>query len=272
MKSISISEAVAYWDCQKKWYMIYKEGEKLTSKILEFGTMAHKALETRVIPPEELYPQLKQAFNIKSWNNYFTNVFNEVDEVLKDYEVLDRELRLEYDGVKGVIDVVCKHKRSGDICLFDYKFTNDAKVYDDIYLDAQLKVYAYLYSQKSWVDISQLSAGYISIPRAELSAPEMLKNGKFSKAKGQPTTYKLYREAIEKSGQDIQDYADILADLKDKQYVRVVKSDVDEAKVSDVIKGLQLTAKDMEKGYVLENFNAYKCKSCEYCTICKYRS
>ena len=38
--------------------------------------MAHKVLETREIPDEALYSNLKDAFDIKSWDKYFKNIFH----------------------------------------------------------------------------------------------------------------------------------------------------------------------------------------------------
>ena len=123
MRTISHSEACSFWDCPYKWKLIYKDNIKKSNIYLEFGEMAHKVLETREIPDEALYSNLKDAFDIKSWDKYFNNIFNILDNLLKDYDILNRELKINYKSITGVIDLVCQHKQSKEFYLFEYKFT-----------------------------------------------------------------------------------------------------------------------------------------------------
>ena len=118
--------------------------------------MAHKVLETREIPDEALYSNLKDAFDIKSWDKYFKNIFNTLDNLLSDYNILNRELKINYKSITGVIDLVCQHKQSKEFYLFDYKFTENPKTYDDIFLDEQLKIYAYLMNKTFWIDYDKI--------------------------------------------------------------------------------------------------------------------
>ena len=59
---VSHSEITTYLDCQKKWELQYIKGLKVDNIHLQFGSMGHKVLETRVIPDESLYPELKDKF------------------------------------------------------------------------------------------------------------------------------------------------------------------------------------------------------------------
>ena len=120
---VSHSEITTYLDCQKKWDLIYNKGLKVDNIHLQFGSMGHEVLETRLIPDEGLYPELKEAFGIDSWENYFTTIFNELDETFKNYEVLHKEYRVENEYLKGVIDVVWKNKITGKVLITDYKFS-----------------------------------------------------------------------------------------------------------------------------------------------------
>ena len=93
MRQVSHSEMSTYLDCQMKWKLQYVDGLKVDNIHLQFGSMGHKVLETRIIPDENLYPELKEAFNISSWHNYFTTIFNELDDYFKDYNILHTELQ-----------------------------------------------------------------------------------------------------------------------------------------------------------------------------------
>lgn len=269
MKHISHSEACTYWECQKKWYLKYVKGFRLSSIHLEFGSMAHQVLETRIIPDEILYPELKQAFNISSWNDYFNNIFTTLDELLKDYDVLAKELKLEYNKIVGVIDLVLKHKETGKIMLFDYKFKSVPMSYEDLFLDEQLKIYAKLYSQHAWEDIDNIYVGYINIPKSEISKPKVLKNGTISKDKSQNTTKKLYLETIKELGLNEEDYVDILSELENKKYITIIQSSVDEESINKVVANLHNTLKSIESGFILESMSQNICKNCDYKDLCK---
>lgn len=231
--------------------------------------MAHKVLETRDIPDEILYPELKQAFNISSWENYFTNIFKQLDELLLDYEILSKELKLICDNVVGVIDLVARNKKTGRILLLDYKFKSVPMTYEDLFLDEQLKIYAKLYASEKWEDINNIDVGYLNIPKSELSKPKILKNGSLSKDKTQNTTKQLYLETIKELGLNESDYLDILKDLEHKEYITLVQSSVDEETINDIFKNLHNTIKSIESGFVLECMSQNKCKDCDYKHVCK---
>ena len=269
MKIISHSEASTYMDCPKKWDLIYNRGVKKSSPHLEFGVMAHKVLETGEIPDESLYPNLKETFGISSWNNYFTNVLSELDKLLKEYTILDKELKIKGDdNIVGVIDLVCK--KDDKYYLFDYKFTSIEKDYMDIYLDEQLKLYAHLYSKKKWIDINKIYVGYISIPKVELTKPIVLKNGKLSKNKSQCTTRDLFLQAITELGLEQSEYEDFLNDLK--SYIHIVFSNADEKQCAKAVTNILNIAKTRNKDFILEQVASIKCKNCEYLKECKYES
>ena len=146
MEKISHSEACTYWSCQKKWKLRYKDGIVISTPHLEFGSIAHKALETREIPDEILYPELKEMFNITSWKEYFEHIFKDLYYKFKDYDIVGKEIKITHDKVVGMIDLALKHKTNGTILLLDYKFKANPMSYEDLQLDEQLKIYAKLYA------------------------------------------------------------------------------------------------------------------------------
>lgn len=268
-RQVSHSELTTYLDCQKKWDLIYNKGLKIDNIHLQFGSMGHEVLETRIIPDESLYPELKEAFGISSWNNYFTTIFNELDETFKDYEVLHKEYRVETDDIKGVIDVVWKNKTTGKILITDYKFSNKDKGQVDIWLDEQMYIYAAAYASLNNLTLDDINIGYINIPKAEMKKPRVLKNGTLSKDKAQNTTYALYLEAIEENGLNVADYEDILSEITDKRLTTVATCNINVEMATRIMTNIDNTIKDMTKGYILEKCT-FQCKYCDFLEYCKY--
>lgn len=268
-RQVSHSEISTYLDCQKKWDLIYNKGLKVDNAHLQFGSMGHEVLETRIIPDESLYPELKEAFGINSWENYFTTIFNELDEAFKDYEVLHKEYRVETEDIKGVIDVVWKHKKTGRILITDYKFSNKDKGYVDIWLDEQMYIYAAVYASLNNLLLEDITIGYVNIPKAEVKKPRVLKNGTLSKDKAQNTTYELYLEAIEENGLNVADYEDILSEITDKHLTSVATCNINLEMAQRIMENIDNTIKDMDKGYVLEKCT-FQCKYCDFLDYCKY--
>ena len=270
MRQVSHSELTTYLDCQKKWDLIYNKGLKIDNIHLQFGSMGHEVLETRIIPDESLYPELKEAFGISSWNNYFTIIFNELDETFKDFEVLHKEYRVETDDIKGVIDVVWKNKTTGKILITDYKFSNKDKGQEDILLDEQMYIYAVAYATLNNLTLEDINIGYINIPKAEMKKPRLLKNGSLSKDKAQNTTYALYLEAIEENGLNVADYEDILSEITDKRLTTVATCNINVEMATRIMMNIDNTIKDMlNKDYVLEKCT-FQCKYCDFLQYCKY--
>lgn len=268
-RQVSHSEITTYLDCQKKWDLIYNKGLTIDNVHLQFGSMGHKVLETREIPDEMLYPELKEEFGIQSWKNYFTTIFNELDEYFKDYEVLHKEYRVENEDIKGVIDVVWRHKTTGRILITDYKFSTKNKGLEDILLDEQMYLYAMVYGTNNNLSIDDIDIGYINIPKCEMTKPRVLKNGTLSKDKAQNTTYDLYVESINELGLNISDYEDILSELTNKTMINVAISQMNRDMMMRIAENVDHVIRDMEKGYVLEKCT-FQCKYCDFLQYCKY--
>lgn len=268
-RQISHSEITTYLDCQKKWDLVYNKGLKIDNVHLRFGSMGHEVLETREIPDEMLYPELKEEFGIQSWKNYFTTILNELDENFKEYEVLHKEYRVENEQLKGVIDVIWRHKTTGRILITDYKFSTKNKGIEDILLDEQMYLYAMVYGLQNNLSIDDIDIGYVNIPKCEMIKPRVLKNGTLSKDKAQNTTYNLYVESINELGLNISDYEDILSELTNKTMINVSMSQMNRDMMLRIAQNVDNVIKDMEKGYVLEKCT-FQCKYCDFLQYCKY--
>lgn len=269
MRKISHSEISTYLDCQKKWELIYIKGLKQAGPDFQFGEMGHKVLETRVIPDEALYPELKEHFEIPSWKDYFTDIFEELDDFFKDYEILHREYPIETDDIKGVIDVVARHKTSGKTVIIDYKFSKQKKTDEDVLLDEQMYIYAVVYASQNGLTLDDVAMCYISIPKNNFSKPRVLKTGQLSKDKAQNTTVKKYEQAIEELGLNRADYEDFLSEIAGKTVLTIAKSYINHDMLMRIMTNIDNVRKDMDKGYVLEKCS-FMCKKCPFVEYCKY--
>ena len=269
MRQVSHSEITTYLDCQKKWELIYQKKLKIDNVHLRFGSMGHEVLETRILPDESLYPELKETFNISSWENYFNPIFKELDDYFKDYEVLHREYRIETPYMKGVIDVVWKNKETGRILITDYKFSNTDKGQEDILLDEQMYIYAVVYAHLNGLSLEDIDIGYINIPKCEMNKPRVLKSGQLSKDKAQNVTYNKYVETIQELGLNMADYEDFLAEISGRTLLSISISPINEEMAVRIMTNIDNVIKDMDKGYVLEKCT-YQCKRCEFLQYCKY--
>lgn len=268
-KKVSHSEITTYVDCQKKWELQYVKGLKVDNIHFQFGSMAHKVMETRQIPDEELYQDLKEAFGITSWKNYFESILEELDERMSDYEILYQEYRVESEEMVGVIDVVWRHKETGKYLITDYKFSNSDKGQVDILLDEQMYIYAVIFATMNGLTLDDIDIGYINIPKTEMNSPRILKTGKLSKDKAQNTTYKKYLAKIHELGLNENEYEDILLELKNKYLLTIETSPINQDMAYRIMTNIDNIIKDMQKGYVLEKCS-YMCKRCECLDYCKY--
>ena len=269
MKVISHSEISTYLECQKKWYLQYQKGIKFENIHTKFGSMGHKVLETRVIPDDLLYPELKDEFGISSWTKYFTPIFKEIDDYFKDYEIVHQELMVGNHIIRGVIDCVWKHKETGRYLITDYKFSNTDKGQEDVLLDEQMYIYAVLFALKEAVPLEQIDIGYINIPKKEMDNPRVLKSGQLSKDKAQNVTYDKYVETIEELGLNKADYEDFLSEIQGRKLISIQPQPVNTDMALRIMENIDNVVKDMSKGYVLEKCS-YQCKRCEYVQYCKY--
>ena len=325
--SHSNSSLNSFASCMARYehnYILHTPPCKPVSPHLTFGVMAHEVLEKAgrlrddaedgvvsvgeyqtVIPSELLYPELKQEFQIKSWEKYFTNVIrqvakyedelvSEIYELEEDVEIL-REVKLQitpeelrtmgYHGITqplvGVIDLLIKTEHYAFI--LDYKFSSNKKSQDDFDMNSQLPIYSYLIHINYGVPLRNIKYGYIDIPKQDFGEPTLLSNGTLSRSKSQNISQDLYEKAvIAIHGEDDPKYNckpgghyyDAWCEfaLNKPAYLSIQWLDLQV--VNGVIPDILNAAKmcdfmrnnDMP---FLRKYDAYTCKSCEYVHACK---
>lgn len=270
-KIISHSEVQTFLDCQKKWHLRYNLKLKLETIHTLFGSMAHKVLETRIIPTEEQYQNLKGEFGIKSWHNYFTTIFNELDRRMSEYTLIQTEAKIEHDYIRGIIDCVWQHKRTGKILLTDYKFSATKKDQLDLLIDQQLYVYGALYAILNKIPLTNIEIGFITIPKTELDEPRVLAKGGLSKDKAQNTTHGKYLAKLIELNLNPADYTDILDALLGKDLVSITIGSISMEACTQIFENIEHVYNEMSKGYVLEKASSWDCRRCDLMDECKIK-
>lgn len=269
---LSHTQISTYCDCPRKWELVYKQFIKTTSPHLKLGILVHDTLCTGIVPDEWMSPELKDAFEITSWGEYFAMLKQELDEKFPSdrYEVLDRERVVENEIIEGVIDLVMYDKEDDVYMLMDYKVTSTPKTYDVLKLDEQLYIYAALWSKEKNIPLSKIKTGFISLPKYSPAEPPMLRNGKLSKAMVtlKHTTKEKYLNAIKKNYFEVEDYEDALLELDTIKHIHVVCDFVDIDMLEKLNKNLTVIKQLIDQGIVWEHFSA-KCVDCEYRKYCK---
>lgn len=304
-------------------YILHTPPCKPISPHLTFGVMAHEVLEKAgrlrdksgdgvvsvgeyqtIIPSELLYPELKQEFQIKSWQKYFTNVIKQVakyeSELLKDiYEYNEdvdilREVKLQltvedltrlgHYGITqplvGVVDLLIKTKNYAYI--LDYKFSSNKKSQDDFDMNSQLPIYAFLVHNIYGIPMRNIKYGYVDIPKQDFGEPTLLSNGTLSRAKSQNVSQELYEKAVEAIHGDDEKYnckpggyyhdAWCSFALNKPAYLSIqwLDQEVCDGVIPDILNAARMC--DMirnNKLPFLRKYDAYTCKSCEYVQACK---
>lgn len=325
----SNSSLNTFANCMAKYKHIYIDRiapDRPPSPHLTFGTMAHDVLHKAgllrdetddgvvdtekyysVIPSEVLYPDLKQAFQIKSWSNYFKNVIRETAKIEKELIAklqeeysnesiaIEREVKLQmtveqleaigFVGIKqplvGIIDLLI-FTHSGAI-IVDYKFSSNRKTQDDFDMNSQLPLYAFFVNHIYDIPLHNIQYGYIDIPKQDFGVPTVLSNGTLSRSKEQNVSQELYEKAvIAIHGEDDPKYNcrpgghyyDCWCNLAFNKPAYLSLQYLDHDVYVNVVGDLINTAraidcyKEKELPF-LRKYDAYSCKGCDYLKSCK---
>lgn len=325
--SHSNSSLNCFANCMAKYehnYILNTPPCKPPSPHLAFGVMAHDVLykagtlrdEVRdgviqpgeyqtIIPSEVLYNDLKQEFNIKSWQQYFTPIIKQT--AIYEKQLIDglmsvddggvqveREVRLQVTvdelehlgiyGIKqpivGIIDLLIYTKTHA--IIVDYKFSSSKKTQDDFDINSQLPLYAFFVHTKYDVPLHNIQYGYIDIPKQNFGAPTILSNGTLSRSKSQNVSQEMYEKAVVaihgddeyyncKPGGYYHDCWCNLA-LNKSAYLSIqwLDFEVYTGVLHDLCNAAYMIDYMKEhKLPFLKKYDAYTCKSCEYLQSCK---
>lgn len=326
--SHSNSSLNTFAGCMAKYEHIYINHvtpDKPPSPHLTFGTMAHDVLHKAgllrdevadgvvdpqkyysIIPSELLYPELKTAFQIKSWENYFKTVIKEtakieenlVRDLLEEHPdepiTIEREIKMQMtveqleaigiNGIKqplvGIIDLLIMTPQRA--IILDYKFSANRKGQDDFDMNSQLPLYAFFVHCLYDVPLHNIQYGYIDIPKQDFGVPMILSNGTLSRAKDQNVSQELYEKAvIAIHGDDPKynckpggHYYDCWCNLAFNKPAYLSLQYLDHDVYRNVLDDLINAAVTIDffkerKMPFLRKYDAYSCKGCDYLKSCK---
>lgn len=322
----SNSSLNCFANCMAKYEHNYIKHTKSCNPVspdLKFGTMGHVVLykagilrdEQRdnvsnddykqIIPSEISHSDLKQAFNISTWQQYFMPVIKYAYEYEKqllqemlndDIDVcIEREKKLQltseqltelgYYNIKqslvGVIDLLLVGKKSA--VIIDYKFSNNKKGQDEFDMNSQLQVYALLVHVLYDIPLHNIKVGYIDIQKVQFGKPTLLSNGMLSRSKSQNCSQELYEKAVEAiHGENHPEYNckpggyyyDCWCNLAFNKpaYLTVQYLDLDAyvGITKDVLDAaVMIDYMTENKLPFLKKYDSYSCKGCDYVDSCK---
>lgn len=326
--SHSNSSLNTFANCMAKYehnYILHTPPCRPASPHLTFGTMAHDVLykagilrdETAdgvsddsyktIIPSEVLYPDLKLEFQIKSWNNYFTNVIKETakieDELIRKLQEfhpqepvsIEREIKVQMtvenlraigitginQPIVGIIDLLIYTPRAA--IIVDYKFSASRKTQDDFDMNSQLPLYAFFVNHLYDIPLHEIQYGYIDIPKKDFGMPIILTNGTLSRSKEQNVSQEMYEKAvIAIHGEDDPKYnckpgghyydcwCNLALNRPAYLSLQYLDMDVYTNVIEDIVKTAQCIDFYKEnKMPFLRKYDSYSCKGCEYLEACK---
>lgn len=309
--------------CMAKYehsYILHTPPCKPPSPHLAFGTMAHDVLHKAgqlrdeandgviakgdylsVIPSEVLYGDLKDAFGIKNWSQYFTPIIKQTAAYekelvggFKEPYTIEREVKLQLtveqlqelgiyhikQPLVGIIDFLAYTKT--EAIILDYKFSSSKKTQDDFDMNSQLPLYAMFVHILYDIPLHNIRVGYIDIPKQMFDMPVLLTNGTLSRAKSQNVSQEMYEKSVIavhgddpyyncKPGGYYHECWCNLA-LNKCAYLSIQYLDIDayEHITQDLLNAAKMidfmTENKME---FLHKYDAYSCKGCEFLNSCK---
>lgn len=311
-----------FTSCMQAYYqqqVLHSKPCQPPSPHLTFGAMAHEVLyragklrddsydgvigpnEYRmVIPSDVLYPELKQEFQIKSWERYFVPIIkriakyeSEICQSCKNYTI-EREVKLQLlpEEVKAIFHKTISQPLVGIIdflvlgedyaIILDYKFSTKRKTQDDFDMNSQLYLYAMLVSVLFHISMRNIQIGYIDIPKVSFDDPVQLSNGTLSRSKNQNVLQECYKQAvIDLHGNDekyncdpggyyydtwcnlaLNDVAYLTIQYLDESICKSIVNDLlDTASLIDMLKDRHVTFP--------RKHDSYSCPNCAYLDSCK---
>tara|TARA_R100000353_G_scaffold174870_1_gene143764 strand:- start:2083 stop:3033 length:951 start_codon:yes stop_codon:yes gene_type:complete len=242
MTKFSFSQINTWGKCNYQWHLKYVEGlMPPPTPAMSYGKLGHKMIEN-ILRGEDIHHEI-----VIGEGEFDTGEIDEVQQLIEDVTASVRMFEsslplsdwetVELDGVPliefpvevplddgdsylGYIDWVARHKPSGQVWLWDFKFRKSLQADWVEEMDLQKPVY-----MKHVTDLGINPIGTIcgQIKSTAPKKPAMTKKGTLSKAKI-TTTWEIYRDTVIENGLDIGDYEDMKDKLKDVEFIRLSRS------------------------------------------------
>lgn len=174
----------------------------------------------------------------------------------------------------GRLDAVVKHKATGKIWLVDYKISAMGVEWYTQYLQAlddQAK--AYCWAAKQLYGEAFGGIAFIVVRSKPPTVPKQLKDGSFSRAQNQDTTWAAYSEAVLRSGGRVESYYDVRMQLEERERQKPFNSMVMITFPEETLRifesTMKSTVREMLRPTVYPNPSFLTCKMCSFQEPCQ---
>lgn len=242
MTKFSFSQINTWGKCNYQWHLKYVEGlMSPPTPAMSYGKLGHKMIEN-ILRGEDIHHEI-----VVGEGEFDIGDVDEVQQLIEDVTASVRMFEsslplsdwetVELDGVPliefpvevplddgdsyiGYIDWVARHKPSGQVWLWDFKFRKSFQADWVEEIDLQKPVY-----MKHVIDLGIDPIGTIcgQIKSTAPKKPAMTKKGTLSKAKI-TTTWEMYRDTVIENGLDVADYEDMQDKLKDMEFIKLSRA------------------------------------------------
>lgn len=300
MGTVSQSEVKLFRKCQKAHDYKYRQRLKRKRKALGLwrGTILHSMLNayyahkmnSRYTGPDpwdtlDKYEE-EYATMLSEEKEMYGDVIGDCTAIFEGYLRRWKKEDLKYEGseefvatdlvgdvrFQGYIDKVVKDKQ-GRRFLLDHKFMKAMPTAEDRFADLQLLMYVWAWNR--WNSSKPVCGVIWDYGRAKAPAiPDVLKSGLLSKRKNIDTDAYTYKQAVREGGFKLEDYADIIDSLRDREttfFQRVILPNPPKRMVEEIVEDFRITTVMIQKleGIAPRNMSQFNCKTCEFKELCE---
>jgi len=293
---VSNSKIKTWRRCPNSYY--YKYVEKIEPKkkkaALMKGSIIHDMIEGWLNEDDWESPlkKYKKEYDklFKEEKDEYGDIINDMQTVMTGYVNRWKDEELDYierNGVRteheievdlvpgriiltGIIDRIGIDQRDRVWYVESKSFKQKLPKEDIRYADLQTSIYSWGGPLAGLPEPTGIMWDYIRSKPPTI--PELLKKGGLSKAKKIDTTYEVYLQEIRRHGLEVQDYADILEDLRtrpDSYYRRMYRPHPKEM-IKPLLRDLKQSALEIEalgETSRVRNLNR-ECGWCDYNSVC----
>lgn len=260
----SFSKVNSYITCPYQHYLRYTEKwyPKQKSRALSVGSAIHECCEAyRKNKLDEFDFNQTTEIDLKQW----LELYEKYSRIITDYEFVFIEKTFKCKGFIGILDGLVRNKKTGKLWIYEMKT-----------FSKEMTEFQRLFRPQSYVYYTQLKNKGINVEgiiwenvKSELpKEPELLKNGKLSRAKNNNIIPDTVISACEKNGLDINDYQDLIEwskinidgffNVKERYIVPEVAE-----KMFNEFNSVRINSKNKKK-----HINPIMCNMCSYKDIC----
>lgn len=174
----------------------------------------------------------------------------------------------------GRLDAIAQHEVTGKMWLIDYKISAMSPEWYMQYLqtlDDQAKAYSWAGRQLYGDAFGGIA--FIVVRSKPPSQPKQLKDGSFSRAQNQDTTWEIYSEAVKRSGGRLEAYYDVKQQLEERElkkpYNSMVMITFTDETLDRFEKSMKSAVREMLNPTIYPSPSFMNCRMCPFNEPCQ---